>query len=65
MPREVRTEDDYLFYCQNVSDNFTERLDRIRFALYEYLAYFELHPNIEQQQPEEVDDVPRECQEEG
>lgn len=59
-PKEVHTEDDYLFYCREISDNFTERLDKIRFALYEYFAYFELHPNIEQQQLEEVVEDERE-----
>lgn len=47
LSREEHTENEYLYYCQNVSDFFNERVDRIRFAFYEYLAYFELHPNIE------------------
>ncbi len=57
LPREEHTEEEYLYYCQNVSDHFNERLDRIRYALYDYLAYFELHPNIEQEPVRMEDEV--------
>jgi hypothetical protein len=54
LAREVHSEDEYLYYCMNVSDNFTERLDRIRYALYEYLAFFELHPAIEESEDDGI-----------
>jgi hypothetical protein len=41
LPRVEQTEEELLYYCQNISDTFGERDKRIHDALHEYLEVFE------------------------